>query len=43
LELFWELVRYNTGHFENHDMRARVLRFLDRFLVGMPQEPSPTG
>ncbi len=24
----WELVRYNTGHFETWDMRARVLRFL---------------
>jgi hypothetical protein len=30
----WELVRYSTGHFETWDMRARVLRFLDRFLVG---------
>jgi len=35
----WELVRYNTGHFENHDMRARVLRFLDHFLAG---ERGPT-
>lgn len=30
----WELVRYNTGHFETADMRARILRFLDRFLAG---------
>ncbi len=30
----WELTRYNTGHFETHDMRARILRFLDRFLCG---------
>jgi hypothetical protein len=29
----WELVRYDTGHFETWDMRARVLRFLRRFLV----------
>ncbi|HZO87521.1 MAG TPA: acetylxylan esterase [Chthonomonadaceae bacterium] len=29
----WELVRYNIGHFETHDMRARILRFLDRFLL----------
>ncbi|MBI3974045.1 MAG: acetylxylan esterase [Chloroflexi bacterium] len=29
----WQLVRYNTGHFETWDMRARVLRFLQRFLV----------
>jgi hypothetical protein len=29
----WELVRYDTGHFETWDMRARILRFLRRFLV----------
>ena len=29
----WELRRYRTGHFETHDMRARVLAFLDRFLL----------
>ena len=28
----WELVRYDTGHFETHDMRARILRFLNRTL-----------
>jgi acetyl esterase/lipase len=28
----WELVRYETGHFETWDMRARVLRFFERFL-----------
>jgi hypothetical protein len=28
----WELVRYNTGHFETHDMRARILRFLKHYL-----------
>ena len=28
----WQLVRYNTGHFETWDMRARVLQFLDRYL-----------
>lgn len=28
----WELVRYEIGHFETWDMRARVLRFLERFL-----------
>ena len=28
----WELVRYDTGHFETWDMRARILRFLRRFL-----------
>ncbi|HZT42485.1 MAG TPA: dienelactone hydrolase family protein [Chthonomonadaceae bacterium] len=30
----WELIRYNTGHFETYDMRARILRFLSRYLVG---------
>lgn len=29
----WSLVRYHTGHFETHDGRERVLRWLDRFLV----------
>ena len=29
----WELRRYRTGHFETHDMRAKVLAFLDRFLL----------
>ena len=29
----WELRRYRTGHFETHDMRAKVLDFLDRFLL----------
>ena len=29
----WELRRYRTGHFETHDMRSRVLTFLDRFLL----------
>jgi hypothetical protein len=28
----WQLVRYETGHFETHDMRRRVLEFLQRFL-----------
>ena len=28
----WELVRYDTGHFETWDMRARILRFLDTHL-----------
>jgi len=28
----WQLVRYNTGHFETWDMRARVLQFLERYL-----------
>jgi hypothetical protein len=32
----WDLVRYDSGHFESHDMRARILRFLDQFLVGSP-------
>jgi hypothetical protein len=31
----WELVRYDTGHFETWDMRARVLRFLQRFLIAV--------
>ncbi|MGH2350458.1 MAG: alpha/beta hydrolase, partial [Chloroflexota bacterium] len=30
----WQLVRYDAGHFETWDMRARILRFLDRFLAG---------
>lgn len=30
----WQLVRYETGHFETWDMRARTLRFLGHFLVG---------
>jgi acetyl esterase/lipase len=30
----WQLARYHTGHLETHDMRARILRFLDRFLIG---------
>ena len=29
----WALARYNVGHFETADMRASILRFLDRFLV----------
>ena len=29
----WELARYQTGHFETWDGRARILRFLDRFLM----------
>jgi len=29
----WEMAHYNTGHFETADMRARILRFLDRFLI----------
>ena len=29
----WELVRYRTGHFENWDMRRRVLAFLQTYLV----------
>jgi len=29
----WELVRYNTGHFETWDMRARILRFLEQHLL----------
>ncbi|MDF2439517.1 MAG: hypothetical protein JWN98_501 [Abditibacteriota bacterium] len=28
----WELVRYNTGHFETWDMRHRIVSFLKRFL-----------
>jgi hypothetical protein len=28
----WQLVRYNTGHFETWDMRARVMRFLEEHL-----------
>jgi hypothetical protein len=28
----WELRRYNTGHFETHDMRARVMAFLEERL-----------
>jgi len=28
----WELVRYQSGHFENADMRARILRFLEKYL-----------
>lgn len=28
----WELVRYNTGHFENADMRRRVLESLTKHL-----------
>jgi hypothetical protein len=28
----WELARYNTGHFETAEMRARILRFLQHFL-----------
>jgi dienelactone hydrolase len=28
----WELVRYETGHFETADMRARILRYLDTHL-----------
>jgi hypothetical protein len=30
----WELVRYDIGHFETWDMRARILRFLERLLQG---------
>ncbi len=29
----WQLLRYSSGHFETWDMRQRVLRFLDQFLV----------
>jgi acetyl esterase/lipase len=29
----WQLRRYCTGHFETWDMRAHVLRFLDRYLL----------
>jgi hypothetical protein len=29
----WEMVRYDQGHFENADMRARVMAFLDRWLL----------
>ena len=29
----WQLLRYASGHFETWDMRRRVLRFLDQFLV----------
>lgn len=29
----WELVRYNTGHFESQDMRVRILRFLRQHLL----------
>ncbi|MDQ3701195.1 MAG: acetylxylan esterase [Chloroflexota bacterium] len=29
----WALARYNTGHFETWDMRARITRFLERYLV----------
>jgi hypothetical protein len=29
----WQLRRYRTGHFETWDMRAHVLRFLDRYLL----------
>jgi hypothetical protein len=28
----WELVRYQTGHFETRDMRGRIMAFLRRFL-----------
>jgi acetyl esterase/lipase len=28
----WEMVRYNTGHFENADMRARIIDFLKKWL-----------
>lgn len=28
----WELVRYNIGHYETADMRARILAYLDRWL-----------
>jgi dienelactone hydrolase len=28
----WELVRYETGHFETADMRVRIMRFLDAHL-----------
>lgn len=28
----WKLVQYNTGHFESADMRARILKFLDKWL-----------
>ena len=28
----WELVRYDIGHFETADMRARIMAFLDRWL-----------
>jgi hypothetical protein len=28
----WKLLVYDTGHFETHDMRAKVLRFLERWL-----------
>lgn len=29
----WQLLRFASGHFETWDMRRRVLRFLDEFLV----------
>jgi hypothetical protein len=29
----WQLLRYASGHFETRDMRRRVLRFLDQFLL----------
>ena len=28
----WQMVRYDTGHFENSDMRKRVLEFLAKWL-----------
>jgi len=28
----WQMVRYETGHFENADMRRRVLEFLEKWL-----------
>ncbi|HEY3396567.1 MAG TPA: dienelactone hydrolase family protein [Armatimonadota bacterium] len=28
----WEMVRYDTGHFENADMRARIVRWLEQWL-----------
>lgn len=28
----WEMVRYNTGHFENADMRSRIVEFILKWL-----------
>jgi hypothetical protein len=37
----WELVRYNAGHFETWDMRARITRFLRHFLADAETDPQP--